>query len=499
MLAVELKDVCKSFRGKWANDHVTLRVRKGTIHALVGENGAGKSTLMKLLYGLYVPDSGSISVHGKTVAIRHPSDAIALGIGMVHQHFMLIPTMTVTENIVLGSELSSAFGILNLDVAAVAIKQLSRQYELHVDPYALVGSLSVGLLQRVEILKILYRNSDILILDEPTALLTPQEVTQLFATLNELKNLGKTVIIITHKLNEIMMVSDDITVLRSGKVVAESATRTITSDEVARLMVGRDVRPLEHSPRDSTARTIVAIDDLTLESDQQHPILKHVSFTIGSREIVGVAGVEGNGQTALVEVLTGMRRDFRGSVTINGAPIDYQAYPTAHIPEDRQARGLVLSFSAKENLILGRHRETRFSSPRSLNRHRIDEFATSMMTRYDIRPRAIEASADEFSGGNQQKLVIARELDKSTDVIVASQPTRGLDIGAIEFVHSSLLEQRDAGKAILLVSSDLTELLALSDRIIVMFEGEIAATFSAHECNEELLGLYMTGSRRMSA
>lgn len=495
MFAVEMHDITKSFHGTPANDSVSLKVRPQSVHALVGENGAGKSTLMKILYGMHTLDRGSIAVNGTKVTISSPAVAIRHGIGMVHQHFMLVPTLTVTENVILGMEPTRRFSILDIPKATHIIQDLSKKYHIEIDPDATINDLSVGLQQRIEILKILYRNSQILILDEPTAVLTPQEVEELFRTIRRLKEDGKTIIIITHKLREIMGVSDMVTVLRQGKKVFESSTQATNAEELSFHMVGRAMSaPLERLQH-RTTDTALEVNNISSSSAAGVPALHDISFSLNHGEILGMAGVEGNGQTTLVDVLCGRRAIDHGSLRF----LQNDSSLLSQIPEDRHKHGLVLSFSARDNFILGRQSEKRFSGNLMLRKKAISSFAQTMVQQYDIRPPEIQRNARSFSGGNQQKIVIARELDKGTSVIIAAQPTRGLDIGAQEYVHRKLIEQRNAGRAILLISSDLPELLALSDRIMVMYAGSIIATMTSEECTEALLGKYMTGASRVSA
>ena len=501
MFAVEMHHITKSFRGVIANDSVNLNIRPRSIHALVGENGAGKTTLMRILYGMYQPENGSITIDGTRAIISNPSDAIALGIGMVHQHFMLIPQFTVTENIMLGQEQIRKFRRLDLKKAEQIVSQLTEKHHLNINPTAFVKELSVGLQQRVEILKILYHSANILILDEPTAVLTPQETDELFMTLKNLREEGKTIIIITHKLNEIMNVSDTITVMRRGKVVFESATAETSSAEISRQMIGRELQSSPERYSFGSSEEILTVEHLFLYDQSKSPILKYLSFSVHEGEILGIAGVEGNGQSQLVEVLAGLRKVSNGSLTLGGEDLSItsSAQTIGHIPEDRQARGLVLDFSIAENFVLGRQREKAFNNAFSLDYRRIMSCSTEMMSQYDVRASSAQQLVRGLSGGNQQKIVVGRELTKESDLIIANQPTRGLDVGATEFVHRSLLAKRNAGKALLLISSDLSELLTLADRIAVMFKGEIVATLDARTCTEYDLGLYMTGVQKRSA
>lgn len=498
MLTVEMKNITKHFGNLVANQNVNLRVAKGEIHALVGENGAGKSTLMNILYGFHRPDDGHIFINGSEQKIENPAKAMALGIGMVHQHFMLIPPLTVTENIILGKEPTRIFNRIDTHRAAEEIKQISDLYHLNIEPNAKIESLSVGVQQRVEILKILYRNASILILDEPTAVLAPQEVEDLFKTLANLRLQGKTVILITHKLNEVISFSDTVTVMRRGRMVTEVQTKNTSQSELSQIMVGRAIEFTPHKSSVVSKNPILSLKNVSALNDRKLPVLRNVSLSVMSGEILGIAGVEGNGQTELIELVTGLRKPTNGTITIHDINIqnNFDALEIAHIPEDRHKRGLVLDLSIAENLILGRHCDSEFSGFFSLHRRRIDEHADTMIERYDIRPAKKDQIARGLSGGNQQKVVIARELSKDADVIVASQPTRGLDIGAIEYVHTSILAERNKGKAVLLVSSELSELLTLSDRIAVIFNGEIVTILNAQQTSERELGTYMTGAHR---
>ena len=502
MFAVEMRNITKKFRGARANDAVGFTVHQGEIHALVGENGAGKSTLMNILYGMHAPDEGEILIRGNIVTIETPAKAISIGIGMVHQHFMLIPPFTVTENIILGQEPVNRLEILDLHRAEEQIAEFSRKYRLELDPRAKIESLSVGLQQRVEILKILYRRAEILIFDEPTPVLTPQEIEEFFNSLRELKSQGKTIILITHKLTEVMAISDRVTVMRRGKVVGELETASTNPGELARLMVGKDiVLGVQKGAASGKTEAALQVENISALNDRNLPALKDVSISICEGEILGVAAVEGNGQAELVQVITGLRAPTSGRIIMSGkllAQGSNELRPS-HIPDDRLKRGLVLDFSVTENLILGRQTEPVFSGIFFLHLKNIDNFADKMIQNFDIRPPDKAVPVRGLSGGNQQKVVIARELSKNARVIIASQPTRGLDIGAIQFVHRSIIEERNQGKAILLVSSDLTELLSLSDRIAVMYEGRIVAILEAQSTSERELGLYMTGSMKKSA
>lgn len=496
-----MQHISKRFGNLRANDGVNFSVQQGEIHALVGENGAGKSTLMNILYGIHQPDEGSILLNENLVKLETPARAISFGIGMVHQHFMLIPSLTVTENIILGNELTSMLGFINSSEAERTIEQLSDRYRLPVNPRARVESLSVGQQQRVELLKLLYRNAEILILDEPTPVLTPQEVEELFHTLNNFKSMGKTVILITHKLSEVMAISNSVTVMRRGKVVTRVDTVSTSQIELARLMVGHDVefRTVKTSPPSSMP--VLVVEGVSAQSDRHLPAVRNLSLSIAGGEILGIAAIEGNGQSELIQVITGLRKPTAGKVVIKGQEYLSSRHhpPVSHIPEDRGKQGLVLDFTISENLILGRHQEKNFSGLFRLFNEKVESNAKQLIQVYDIRPPTKHLRVRNLSGGNQQKVIIARELSKNAPVIVANHPTRGLDIWAIEFVHSSLLRERTNGKAILLVSSDLEELLKLSDRIAVMYEGEIVTIVEAKNTTERELGIYMTGAVKRGA
>ncbi|HEY1352040.1 MAG TPA: ABC transporter ATP-binding protein [Ktedonobacteraceae bacterium] len=508
-LAVEMRAICKAWPGVVANDQVNLRVRRGEIHALVGENGAGKTTLMNILYGLIHPDSGEVLINGRPAQIGGPRDAIRLGIGMVHQHFMLIPPLTVTENIVLGSEPGGLASSFKVREARAQIDALSKKYGLPINADAKIEKLSVGLQQRVEILKVLYREAKILILDEPTGVLTPQETNELFGVLRGLVDRGKTIIFITHKLREVLEVSDNITVLRRGKNAGLLMTRDTNQAEIARMMVGREVLLRVNKTPAVPGPVVLQVENLRAQSNRGLEALHQVSFEVRAGEILGIAGVEGNGQSELVEVVTGMRRAAGGRVSITqvrdgqvgetcdittmNASAERQA-GIAHIPEDRREGGLVLQDSIADNMILGRQHWPQFATGGGLmlSLSKIASWASKLVAEYDVRAASIEAAASSLSGGNQQKLIIAREFAADPLLLVASQPTRGVDIGAIEFIHRRIIEQRDAGKAVLLVSAELDEIRSLSDRIAVMYEGRIVGVVSP-DASEEELGILMTG------
>lgn len=499
--AVEMRNIIKQFPLVLANDDVTFLVKKGEVHALVGENGAGKSTLMNILYGLLRPDKGTIAVSGKPVHFAGPGDAIANGIGMVHQHFMLIPPLTVAENVVLGKE-PVRRGRLDIAQANKVVQDLSDQYGLKVDPIAKVETLSVGIQQRIEIIKVLYRGAEILILDEPTAVLTPQEVEELFSILRSLKAQGKTIIFITHKLQEVMAISDMVTVMRRGNVVGSIATKDTSKSEIATMMVGREVLFRVERKKAQPGAEVLIVENLHALDNKHLPALRGVSFCVKQGEILGIAGVEGNGQTELVEVLTGLRKAEQGTVKVSGKvitnylPRAIREHGVAHIPEDRHRRGLVLDYTVAQNMVLGIHYQPPFVKHLGLdviNFAPIREKAERLIQEFDVRPTDQNNLAGNLSGGNQQKVIVAREFDQNPQLLLAAQPTRGIDVGSIEFIHQRLVQARDAGKAVLLVSADLEEILSLSDRIAVMYEGEIVGIVTPEEATEERLGLMMTG------
>jgi simple sugar transport system ATP-binding protein len=498
-LAVEMRGITKEWPGVVANDHVNFLVRKGEIHALVGENGAGKTTLMNILYGLIRPDAGEILLNGALARIQGPRDAIALGIGMVHQHFMLIPVMTVGENIMLGREPTSAVGLYDVAAARRQIAELTQRYGLALNPDDRMADLPVGLQQRAEIVKVLYRGADILILDEPTGVLTPQEAEELFRVLRGLQRDGKTIIFISHKLKEVLEISDRITVMRRGKVVGHLITADTNEQEIARQMVGRDVLLRVEKKPANPGPVVLAVENLTAVSDRGVPALRGISFELRQGEILGIAGVEGNGQSELVEVLAGTRRATGGRILLGGRTITnlgargIRRQGIAHIPEDRRGAGLVLAYSVADNLVLGRQRSPQFSWDGLLLRLRaILAWARRLIREFDIRTPSPDTQTRQLSGGNQQKVIVAREMASKPIVLLAAQPTRGVDIGAIEFIHQQIVRQRDEGAAVLLVSAELDEIRSLSDRIAVMYEGRIVS-FEPADAPEERLGLLMTG------
>jgi simple sugar transport system ATP-binding protein len=498
---LELRGITKEFPGVLANDHVDFDLRRGEVHALLGENGAGKSTLMSILYGLYTPDSGEILMNGEPVAINSPKDAIELGIGMVHQHFMLIPVMTVTENIVLAQEPRHAGVLLDYDAAAERVRELSTSFGLAVDPNARIQKITVGQQQRVEILKALYRGAEILILDEPTAVLTPQEARELFEIIEGLKAQGKSIVFISHKLNEVLEVADRITVLRRGKRVETIPRDGATEAGLARSMVGREVLLRVDKKPAEPGEPLLKVADLSVRDDRGLEAVRGVTFDVRAGEIVGIAGVDGNGQSELIDALTGLRKPAGGRMTVGGQDLTHASARQAldagmgHIPEDRHRRGLVLDFNLAENLALHDYGKEPFSRFGWLNPRRWLRWAAGLLKEFDVRGGGPTTRASSLSGGNQQKVVVAREVSRDPSVLIAAQPTRGLDVGAIEFVHRRLVEQRDAGKAVLLVSLELEEILSLSDRILVLYEGRVVAEFPP-EVSEEEVGIAMTGGRR---
>ena len=499
--AVDMRHITKKFPLVLANDDVNFIVQQGEIHALVGENGAGKSTLVNILYGLLRPDRGAIFINGQDVQLSDPGDAIGLGIGMVHQHFMLIPPFTVAENVVLGQE-PSIGGMVDISRANEIVRELSEQYGLKVDPTAKVENLSVGIEQRIEIIKVLYRGAEILILDEPTAVLTPQEVDELFGIMRSLKEQDKTIIFITHKLQEVMAISDVVTVMRRGKVVGSVRVKDTSRQEIAAMMVGRQVLFRVQRSQADPGETVLTVKDLNALNNKNLPALRDISFTVRAGEVLGIAGVEGNGQSELVEVLTGLRRAQSGQIELNGQAITnltprmIRERGTCHIPEDRHRRGLVLDFSVSQNMVLGIHYRApyvRHTLLDVINFAPIREKAQRLLQEFDIRPPDQDNPAGNLSGGNQQKVIVAREFDQNPKLLIAAQPTRGIDVGSIEFIHQRLLQARDNGKAVLLVSADLEEILSLSDRIAVMYEGQIVGILEPAEATEARIGMMMTG------
>ena len=492
--ALETRRITKRFPGVVANEDVNLRLYPGEILALLGENGAGKSTLMNIVYGLYKPTEGEIYVRGEPVQMSNPNDAIRLGIGMVFQHFQLVPVMTVAENVMLGSETTKR-GLLDVQYVAGRIEELSQRYGLAVDPYAVVEDLPVGARQRVEIVKMLYRNADILILDEPTAVLTPQEIEGLFDVMKLLRGQGKSLIFITHKLKEVLRVSDRIVVLRDGKVAGEADPKTATQASLAAMMVGREVI--------LTGPVVLSMEGVSAYDDQGNPALRDVSLEVRAGEIVGVAGVQGNGQTELVEALTGLRALDSGRITISGQDMT-NAGPrrvtedgeSCHVPEDRHAYGMVDAYTVAHNLALNTYYKPPFANGLTVNEQAIRRHAEELVERYDVRTPSVLIHAANLSGGNQQKMVVAREFSRPVKLLIAAQPTRGIDVGSIEFIHQQIVAKRDEGVAVLVVSAELDEIMALSDRIAVMYKGEIVEVLPRSQATREGLGLLMAGARR---
>ncbi|OUQ81883.1 ABC transporter ATP-binding protein [Flavonifractor sp. An10] len=501
---IEMLHITKEFPGIIANDDITLQLRRGEIHALLGENGAGKSTLMSVLFGLYQPEAGEIRKNGQVVKINDPNDATALGIGMVHQHFQLIDVFTVLDNIILGAE-TTKFGFLQKKEARKKVEELSEKYGLKVDLDAKVEDITVGMQQRVEILKMLYRDNEILIFDEPTAVLTPQEIEELMATMKEFAKEGKSILFISHKLNEIMEVADRVTVLRKGKYVGTVNTCDTDKQSLSNMMVGRPVQLEVVKDEARPGETVLKVEHLSVPSHTHKKDAVHdVSFEARAGEILCIAGIDGNGQTELVYGLTGLEKCSGGTVTLCGhdishATIRQRGENMSHIPEDRHKHGLVLDFTLEQNLVLQRFREPRFQHMGFIKPAAVREYADRLIEQYDVRSgQGPVTVARSMSGGNQQKAIIAREVDREKPLIVAVQPTRGLDVGAIEYIHSQLVAERDKGRAVLLVSLELDEVMSLSDRILVMYEGEIVGELDPKATTVQELGLYMAGAKRMT-
>lgn len=501
---IEMLNIRKEFPGIVANDNITLQVKKGEIHALLGENGAGKSTLMNVLFGLYQPEKGEIKIKGEKVNITNPNIANDLGIGMVHQHFMLVEPFTVTQNIILGSE-PTKFGQINLKVAEKEVQELSDRYGLRVDPKAKIRDISVGMQQRVEILKMLYRGADVLILDEPTAVLTPQEINELFEIIESLVDEGKSIILITHKLKEIMQVCGRCTVIRKGVGIGTVNVSETTVEELATLMVGRSVSFKTEKEEAKPTDVVLKVENVHINDNRNVPVVKGLNLEVRANEIVGIAGIDGNGQTELIEAIAGLKKTESGSVYLNNEPITNLSprkiteKGLAHIPQDRQKFGLVLDFPVSENIALQTYYQEPYSKNKILNYEKIDEFSERIVKEYDVRTPSIHTKTSALSGGNQQKVIIGREVDRSPDLLIAAQPTRGLDVGAIEFIHQKLVEERDKGRAVLLLSFELDEILDVSDRIVVIFDGKIVADVKPEETTEQELGLLMAGSDKKKA
>ena len=505
--AVEMLNITKRFPGIIANDNITLQLRKGEIHALLGENGAGKSTLMSVLFGLYQPEEGIIKINGQQVRINDPNDANALGIGMVHQHFKLVECFTVLDNIILGVEPTSALGLLKKAEARQRVIELSERYGLQVDPDAKIQDITVGMQQRTEILKMLYRDNDILIFDEPTAVLTPQEIEELMQIMRNLAAEGKSILFISHKLAEIMAVADRCSVLRKGKYIGTVNTADVTVEQLSAMMVGRNVNfHVEKQPQ-HLGDVILDIRNMTVASHvHKNNAVKNVSLQVRAGEIVCIAGIDGNGQTEFIYGLSGLEPLVSGTITMLGKDITRTAIRKrsllgmSHIPEDRHKHGLVLDYTLEDDIVLQTYFEPRFSKGGFLRRKAIRQYAEELIDQYDIRSgQGPVTMARSMSGGNQQKAIIAREIDKNPSLLVAVQPTRGLDVGAIEYIHKQIVAQRDAGKAVLLVSLEMDEVLDLSDRILVMYEGEIVGELDPKTTTPEEMGLYMAGAKREGA
>ena len=499
-IVLQVKDITKKFPGVLANDRVNFDLRKGEIHVLLGENGAGKSTLMNIIYGLYNQDEGEIYVNGKSVTIDDPNDSIALGIGMVHQHFMLIPVFTVAENIMLGNETTKR-GFLDRKTVSAKVTELSHQHGLDVNPEALVGQLPVGLQQRVEIVKTLYRDAQILILDEPTAVLTPQEADELFVIMRGLTERGVSIIFITHKLREVLAIADRITVMRAGRVVGTADPKEADQASLASMMVGREViLKVQKGPAEPKEK-VLQVEGLHVQGDRGFETVRDVSFEVRAGEILGIAGVQGNGQTELAEALTGLRATKSGKMSLSGKdvtgkpPRPITETGLAHIPEDRQRHGLVLSYTVADNMVLCNYYLPTFAKGLVMQQEAIDKNAQKLIEEYDVRTPSPFVAADKLSGGNQQKVIVARELSRDIKLLIASQPTRGLDVGSIEYIHKEIVAMRDRGVGVLLISAELDEIMALADRIAVMYRGQIVATVDAKDATREKLGLWMAGSQ----
>ena len=500
---IEMRHITKVFPGIIANDDVTLTLRRGEIHALLGENGAGKSTLMSVLFGLYQPESGEILKNGEVVKINDPNDATALGIGMVHQHFKLIDVFTVLDNIILGAE-TTKLGFLQKKEARRAVTALSEKYGLHVDLDAKIEDITVGMQQRVEILKMLYRDNEILIFDEPTAVLTPQEIDELMKIMKGFAADGKSILFITHKLTEIMAVADRVTVLRKGKCIGTVNTADVTKEELSTMMVGRPVQLEVVKDECHPGAPILEVRDLTVPSHlHKKPAVKNVSFDVRAGEIVCIAGIDGNGQAELIEGITGLDRITGGDITLCGKEITHQSVRRradagmAHIPADRHKHGLVLGNTLEENIVLQRFREKDFQNHGFIRFDAVRKYANELIERFDVRSgQGAVTTVRSMSGGNQQKAIVARELDRKKPLLIAVQPTRGLDVGAIESIHAALVRERDAGRGVLLVSLELDEVMSLSDRILVIYEGEIVGELDPKKTTPEELGLYMAGAKR---
>ena len=500
---IEMLNITKRFPGIVANDNITLQLKKGEIHALLGENGAGKSTLMSVLFGLYQPEEGEIHKNGKKVDIQDPNDANTLGIGMVHQHFKLVECFTVLDNIMLGVETTTKGGFLKKDEARKKVLALSEKYGLEVDPDAKIEDITVGMQQRTEILKMLYRDNEVLIFDEPTAVLTPQEIQELMTIMKNLAAEGKSILFITHKLAEIMAVADRCSVLRKGKYIGTVDIKDTTPEKLSAMMVGRDVNFVVKKKPAQPKEVVLSVKNMTVASKRhKNNAVNHVSFDVRRGEIVCIAGIDGNGQTELIHGLTGLDKITGGSVTLCGETITHASIRRrgrnmSHIPEDRHKHGLVLDFTLEQNMVLQRYKEPQFQHGGFIRRDAVRAYADRLIEQFDVRSgQGAVTIARSMSGGNQQKAIIAREVDRDKPLIIAVQPTRGLDVGAIEYIHKQLVAQRDAGKAVLLVSLELDEVMSLSDRILVMYEGQIVGELDPKQTTVQELGLYMSGAKR---
>jgi simple sugar transport system ATP-binding protein len=504
-MKLELRGITKRFPGVVANDNVNLTLNTGEVLSLIGENGAGKSTLMSVLYGMYKADEGDIVIDGETQVFTSPADAIAAGIGMVHQHFMLVPVFTVAENVVLGVEPTGALGKLDIDKARAMVREISDKYHLDLDPDAVIEDLPVGVQQRVEIVKVLLRDAKVVVFDEPTAVLTPSEIIEFFEIVKTLVDAGRGVVFITHKLKEALSIANRIAVLRRGKVVGEVDPKTATQSQIAEMMVGRPVQLTVDKKLASAGDVVLKVTDLTVLDADGRTHVENVSFEVHAGEIVGIAGVQGNGQTELVEALTGLRKATSGVIALDGKdlthsnPRERHQMGMAHIPEDRQRQGLVGGLSVAENLVLTRYHDDQFSHGVLVDWDAANAIAETLITEYDIRTPNKETGVGTLSGGNQQKVIVARELSRDLRLTIAAQPTRGVDVGSIEYIHSRIVKERDAGTAVLIVSTELEEVMALSDRLLVMYRGKVVAELDPKKVTPMEVGLYMAGSRPDSA
>ena len=500
-MKLELRGITKRFPGVVANDNVNLALNTGEVLSLIGENGAGKSTLMSVLYGMYKADEGDIVIDGETQVFTSPADAIAAGIGMVHQHFMLVPVFTVAENVVLGVEPTGALGKLDIDKARAMVREISEKYHLDLDPDAVIEDLPVGVQQRVEIVKVLLRDAKVVVFDEPTAVLTPSEIVEFFEIVKTLVSAGRGVVFITHKLKEALNIADRIAVLRRGKVVGEVDPKIATESQIAEMMVGRPVQLTVDKNSAKAGDVVLKVTDLTVLDADGRTHVENVSFEVHAGEIVGIAGVQGNGQTELVEALTGLRKAASGVIALDGKdlthsdPRERHQMGMAHIPEDRQRQGLVGGLSVAENLVLTRYHDDQFSHGVLVDWDAANAIAETLITEYDIRTPNKETGVGTLSGGNQQKVIVARELSRDLRLTIAAQPTRGVDVGSIEYIHSRIVKERDAGTAVLIVSTELEEVMALSDRLLVMYRGKVVAELDPKKVTPMEVGLYMAGSR----